>query len=121
VGGGFSLPLPVKHRRDMGITPITLYALPNEKAWTYLEMQEQSPFNKGFHRYRIIGVLRDGRVAEYREDMGSAKNFVGAKQLHIPSLWEHTVAELINLADGLRWDTDIDVKDLLELDDFVPA
>ena len=65
---------------------------------------------------------RDGNLAEYREDMGLAKNFKGAKvELQILSYWEHSVAELIALADELRWDTDIDIKDWLELDSYKPA
>ena len=70
----------------------------------------------------MLGVLRDGVIAEYREDMGRASVFKGAKKLiHIPSLWEHTVAELIALADTLRWDTVIDVKDWLGLENYKPV
>lgn len=103
------------------ITPATLHVNGDEKAYDYLEMQEQSPDASGFRRYRIIYVNRDGRIAEYREDMGKASKFKGAKQLHIPSLWEHTVAELIDLADYLRWDTQIDIKDWLGLENYKPA
>ena len=104
------------------VIPATLYINGDEKAYTYVETQEQSPGYKGFHRYRVIWVNRDGRIAEYREDMGKASNFKGAKNyLHIPSLWEHTVSELIDLADYLRWDTEIDVRDWLELESYVPV
>lgn len=103
------------------ITPVTSYVRENEKAWAYLELQEQAPDFSGFHRYRLIYVKRDGKITEYREDMGLASNFKGAKQIHIPSVWEHTCDELISLADELRWDTDIDVKDLLELENYKPA
>uniref|UniRef100_A0A6M3LI51 Uncharacterized protein n=1 Tax=viral metagenome TaxID=1070528 RepID=A0A6M3LI51_9ZZZZ len=104
------------------VTPITLYAAPNEKAWAYIEMQEQSPDFSGFHRYRLIYVNRDGNITEFREDLGQAKNFIGAKAaIHIPSIWMHTVDELRNLADELRWDVDIDIKDWLELDTFKPV
>lgn len=98
------------------IIPATLSINDNEKAWSLQEKHEQSPGSRGFHRYRVILVNRDGKLAEYREDMGLAKNFKGSKQLNIPSLWEHSVAELIALADELRWETDIDIKDWLELD-----
>lgn len=103
------------------IVPATLHINNNEKAYAYLEMQEQSPNSSGFRRYRIIYVNRDGKIAEYREDMGKANKFKGAKQLHIPSLWEHSVAELIDLADSLRWDTQIDILDWLELESYKPA
>ncbi len=78
----------------------------------------QSPDSTCFHRYRIILVNRDGKLAEYREDMGKASKYKGAKQLNIPSLWEHTVAELIDLANQLRWDVDIDIKDWLQIDEM---
>ena len=91
----------------------------DEKAWAYLEVEEQSPGSHGFHRYRIIYVNRNGNIAEYRDDMGEAKNFKGAKKaIHIPSVWEHSVAELIDIADYLRWETQIDIHDWLEIDDM---
>ena len=99
----------------------TLSVNQNEKAYSLQEVHLQSPGSKGFHRYRILLVNRDGKLAEYREDLGLAKNFKGAKQLNIPSLWEHSVAELVALAGELRWENDIDIKDWLELDDYKPA
>ena len=104
------------------ILPATLYVIPNEKAYTYLELNVQPPNYEGFHRYRIIYVNRDGVMSEYREDMGLASKFKGAKTtIHIPSIWEHNVTELIALAEELRWETDIDVKDWLELEAYIPA
>lgn len=88
----------------------------DEKVWGYQEIHLQSPDSEGFHRYRRILVNRNGELAEYCEDMGLAKNFRGKKQFNIPSLWEHTVDELRDLADYLRNETYIDVKDWLKLD-----
>ena len=93
----------------------------NEKAWVYLELHLQSPGSRGRRRYRIIVVNRDGYLAEYKEDMGPAKAFKGIKELNIPSLWEHSVDELMDLADELRNETKIDVKDWLELESYKPA
>lgn len=90
----------------------------NEKAWAYQEVNLQAPGSKGFRRYRIIIVNRDGNLAEYREDMGLATKWKGTRQLNIPALWEHTVAELMDIADNLRWKDTIDVKDLLQLDNM---
>jgi len=90
--------------------------LGNEKAWAYQEVHLQSPGSHGRRRYRIILVNRDGNLAEYREDMGSVKLWKGVKELNIPSLWCHSVDELLGLAEELRNETEIDLKDWLELD-----
>lgn len=80
------------------------------------EVHLQSPDSRGFHRYRIIIVNRDGKLSEFREDMGLAKNFKGIRQFNVPSLWEHSVEELLDIANTLRNETFIDIKDWLELD-----
>ena len=103
------------------ITPITTTVIGDEKAWLYQEVHLQSPQNRGFHRYRRILVNRGGNIAEYSEDMGLVKDFKGVKQINIPSVWEHTVDELLDLADYLRNTTDIDLKDWLELESFNAA
>lgn len=87
-----------------------------EKAWTYLEAHLQSPGSRGRRRYRIIVVNRDGYLAEYREDMGLASKWKGVKELNIPSLWCHSVDELLALAEELRNETVIDLDELLQLD-----
>ena len=96
----------------------TSYLLGDEKAYSLQEIHLQSPGSKGFHRYRIFIVNRNGNLAEFREDMGLAKNFKGIKQFNVPSLWEHSVAELLEIADSLRNETFIDISDWLELDNF---
>ena len=88
----------------------------DEKAWGLFELNYQTPESSGFHRYQIIQVLRDDRITEWRKDMGSVDNFKGVKQLRIPSLMEHTVDELMDLADELRYVHDFDYMDYLQLD-----
>ncbi len=88
----------------------------SEKAMGLYESHEQSPDSSGFHRYQIIHVIRDGKVAEWRKDMGLVSKWKGVKYLIIPALLEHTVDELLDLADELRNEKGIDVKDLLSLD-----
>lgn len=99
-----------------GIVPVTTTVLGNEKAWGLYEIHEQSPGSRGFHRYQIIQVIRNGQIAEWRKDLGLAKNFKGVNQLRIPSLLEHSVDELMALANELRGEVKIDLKDLLQLD-----
>ena len=85
------------------------------------ETEEQSPGSKGFHRYQIIHVERDGKLAEFRTDMGlsNSKKWKGVKLLRIPSFWEHTVDYLVNLADELR--NEGDEADVLELVGIHPS
>ncbi len=90
----------------------------NERAIGLVETNYQSPGNHGFHRYQIIYVIRDGRLAEFRRDMGVSENFKGINPMNIPSLLEHTVDELMFLADDFRGQPKLDVHELLELDNF---
>jgi len=100
------------------ITPITNTVFGDETAWSYQEVHIQSPRSRGFRRYRVILVNRDGNLAEYKEDMGSVNKWRGVKCFNIPSLWCHSVDELRDIADYLRAETEIDIKDLLELDNM---
>jgi len=97
------------------IISIATTILGNEKAMGIYEIHEQSPNNLGFHRYQIIHVIRGDRIAEFRRDMGLARNFVKVRQLRIPSYMEHTVDELIALADELRYDQEQDESTLREI------
>ena len=99
------------------IIPIATTILGDEKAWAYQEVHLQSPGSRGFRRYRIVIVNRDGKLAEYREDLGLvSKKWRGTRCFNIPSLWCHSVDELFDMADYLRSETKIDLHDWLELD-----
>ena len=102
------------------ILPVTDKIFGDEKAISLVEIHEQSPGSKGFHRYQIIKVPRNDVVCEWRKDMGSVKNFRGINQLRIPSLMEHTVDELKAIANQMRA-TKFDVKDFLQLDNYIPG
>lgn len=103
------------------LIPATLSVQGKEKAWSLQEIHLQGPDSRGFHRYRIILVNRDGKLAEYRVDMGLASNFKGIRQFNVPSLWEHSVDELLEIANVLRNETFIDVKEWLGLEDYKAA
>ena len=93
----------------------------NEKAIALYELHMQSPGYQGFHRYQIIQVPRNDVICEWRKDMGLARNFKGVNQLRIPSLMEHTVDELKAIANSIRGTSDIDVRDFLRLENYIPA
>ena len=99
------------------ILPVADKIFGNEKAIALYEMHLQSPKSRGFHRYQIIHVPRNGVVCEWRKDMGSTKNFKGINELRIPSLMEHTVDELKAIANELRV-SKFDIKGFLELERY---
>ncbi len=100
------------------IIPVTTTANGDEKAYAYFERHEMSPTGKGARRYRVITVNRGDIITEFREDMGKANKWKGVREIFIPSLWEHSVDELRAIADELRNETRIDLKDWLELDNM---
>ncbi len=99
----------------MATQPLTLgtdWVRFDEPCMGLFELNFQSPGNKGFHRYQIILPVREeGRIYEYRKDMGPAKRFKGVDQLRVPGgvrlpngklMVAHKVGELIDIADQLR-------------------
>lgn len=93
----------------------------SEKCMGLYETSMQAPNSEGFHRYQVIIVNRDGNLAEFRRDMGMASDWKGVRYINIPSYWEHTIDEVINLAEELRVYKRFDLNDFLQLDDFKHA
>ena len=85
------------------VTVATQWINSNEPAFRLREMNRQAPDGTGWHRYQIISVVRDDRLAEYEEDLGPREGF-SADEFEIPGgVWDpatgkgqilHTVAEL---------------------------
>ena len=83
----------------------------DEPAFNLVEMNLQAPDSSGWRRYQIISVVRGQRLAEYREDLGAAKDFT-ADAFRIPGgVWEaatrrmevlHSVGELREVAEAIR-------------------
>lgn len=96
------------------LAPITHFLHPNEKVFA-LEEAVMTPLvaekkhgykpenYQGKHRYQIIGVNRGGRLALHYHDMGESKNF-SYGGIRIPVVWEHSVAEVQDMAEQLRED-----------------
>jgi len=98
----------------------TQYVLLDEPCLGLYEMNLQSPGSRGFRRYQIVHVMRGDKPVEVRKDMGSAKSFK-ADQFRIPGgamdgsgkFWiEHTVGELVDIADYLRTNPSFDKREL---------
>ena len=85
----------------MPLLPATTVISPDEKAWSLAEVIRQAPDYKGFRRYQHVIVVRGDKLAEFVVDMGRATKY-RADQFRIPSLMEHTVGELWDIADRLR-------------------
>ena len=100
----------------------TEYVLLDEPCLGLYEVNLQSPDYRGFHRYQIINVMRGDKVTEMRRDMGLAKNYK-INQFNIPGgaqdertgrfYIEHTVGELIDIADYMRTHPSFDKRELV--------
>ncbi len=99
----------------MRLTLITEHVNLDEKAWRLVEIvmtpYDMSKGGKRFkpqswlgrRRWEVVWVLRNDRLAQHITDMGDAGlyNF-GA--INIPACWEHSVAELREIAEKVRND-----------------
>ena len=100
----------------------THFVLEDEPCLGLFEMNLQSPGNRGWHRYQILYVMRTDHPSEFRRDMGLAKKFK-ANQFRIPGgAWdettqkyyvEHTVGELVEMANDMREFPSFDIKELV--------
>ena len=83
----------------------------NEPAFALAEVNLQPPDSSGWRRYQILYVIRNDKLAEYREDLGPRENFT-AEAFRIPGgVWYsdtrrleivHSVAELKDIAENVR-------------------
>lgn len=85
----------------------------DEPCWGLYELDMQSPNSRGFHRYQILQVVRNYKMAEVWVDMGLAKKWRGVIQARIPSYLLHTVGECIEMARDMRENPSFDVKELV--------
>lgn len=92
------------------LVPATHAVSMDEMSFGLYEHNLQSPGSKGWRRYQIILVNRGDRIAEFRRDLGPAKDFA-ASPIRIPACVPepggrmeplHTVGELIDIADWHR-------------------
>lgn len=100
----------------MALTLMTDTVRSDEKAWRLTEIvMTPHAMSKGRRRFKpktmvgrrrwqVVWVNRGGRLAQHITDMGDAKLY-DRGPVNIPGLWEHTVAELREIADQWRNDT----------------
>lgn len=85
--------------------PATIFVSKDEKCFLLVEVNVVGPAGEqstGWRRTQVIYVNRNDAIAEHRVDLGPAEDFE-APQFRIPGLWEHTVAELQDIAEQKRW------------------
>ncbi len=97
----------------------TTFIEESEPCMGLYEINLMAPDNKAFHRYQIINVMREDRPAEYREDMGLAKNckadqlrILGGVTIEGKFYIEETVGRLRLMADQLRGADNFDEREL---------
>jgi hypothetical protein len=95
------------------IVPFTPFVLKSEKAYSLIET-DMTPWRaslggqrfkpdswRGLHRYQLIGVNREGRIALWIHDMGPADQFEFG-DLQVLALWEETVRWVQDKATDIR-------------------
>jgi len=87
---------------DKAIYPATTWISIDEPCYWLGESYKQSPGSKGFHRYQVIHVIRNDRLAEYVTDMGPAHMYKGIPQFNQIVAGYHTVGECMDIATEQR-------------------
>lgn len=87
----------------MAVVRVTSYVQKDEKAACLVERIHvlPDPANPNVHharRVQTITVNRDGQLADYTTDLGPASQYK-SQEFQILGVWEHSVAELQEMAD----------------------
>jgi len=97
----------------------------DEPCFELYEQDVQAPDNSGVRRYLVYRVMRNGRVAEFREDKGSATDFkddplviLGGVILNGKMEILETVGSLREIADQYRNHVHLDKKELVGVDNI---
>jgi len=103
---------------------ITTTVTGNEPCLSLVEVHKNSPQGKGPFRYQILYVMRNDKPAEFSKKMGLASKYGGIRQFRVCGgvvdettdkvYIEHTVDELIEMANQLRETPPFDLLDRFE-------
>lgn len=75
--------------------------LPDEKVYFLSERNLRTRDYKHLRRWQIVGVNRNGNMAFWTRDLGPAVQF-RTPEVRIVSLWEHSFAEVLDMAERQR-------------------
>lgn len=81
--------------------PATRVLRRDEPVYTLVEVDLVPPDFGPKHRYQLIYVNRDDRIAEFKKDLGLATDFT-AQEFRILTFWQHSVAECLDMAESQR-------------------
>ena len=103
--------------------------LGEEFALALVEVNRISPDSKHWDRHQIIRVVRDDKIHEYDEVLGLTSEFPGKGMFSIPGgvidnskvYLEHTVDELKEMANQIRGNPPLDIKDVVGQQDIIIA
>ena len=103
--------------------------LGEEWALALTEVNKISPDSKHWDRHQIIRVIRNDMIHEYDEVLGLTSDFPGIGQFAIPGgtidngkvHLEHTVDELKEMANQVRGNPSVDIKDVVGQEDIIVA
>lgn len=98
----------------MNTRPATTVISPDERAWALREVNLVRPPTHQWHRWQVVTVVRDDALAEWWRDLGP-KALYSRPEVEIPSLGEHTVGELWDMAAHYRLQDDYWMKRTQEL------
>ena len=100
----------------------TVVIHPDEAAWSLREINLVRPPTHQWHRWQIVTVVRDDALAEWWRDLGPSAEYT-RPELEVPSLGEHTVGELWDIADHYRLQDDYwrgRTRELTEASSLIP-
>ena len=90
----------------LGLSAVAHTMDPDEKAYFLVEMNMPKSDYKGRARYQLIMLNRNDQVVPW---VGTVDDEDGEfPAFRIPSYWEHTVAELQEMAEAMRMDNKLE-------------
>ena len=79
--------------------PVTLFVHHDEPAMRLVEVNLVRPPTNQWRRYQVITVVRDDALADFWEDLGPQTD---VHLVQVLALFEHTVAEVRDMAEKFR-------------------
>ena len=89
------------HKLSSGLALPTAPSL-QSKERVFMMSEENEPYAGKQRRVQTIQVQRDGRLVEFKRDLGPVTDFLGINELLVFSLFEDEVQEVMEWAEAHR-------------------